>query len=170
MAMAPAAMVGVLLALTPSFAEAQEGGGRGRGKVATLRPAEGTLGVGILFGEPSGFTAKLRLTPANALQLHLGYGLRGPGHLVASLDYLFHLRDLLPAVQGVGRIVPYVGAGGRLGIRDEDPLLSLRVPLGLSFVFDRAPVELFLEVAPGVGLLPSTEALVDGGFGGRFYF
>ncbi len=149
----------VLLTLGASKAEAQN------------KP--GPFGVGLILGEPSGLSGKLMLSDANALQLHLGYGVGRRGRLVLVLDYLFHIHNVMPATP-VGLFSPYVGVGGRLGVRDEpfddDVVLGVRIPVGLSFVLTAAPVELFAEVAVGIGLLPETAALIDGGLGGRFYF
>lgn len=145
------------------------------GDDAPLRQsARGPFGLGIVLGEPSGLTAKLFFSRSSAFQLHVGYGFgpHGYGRLVVTGDYLFHFMGALPPIRRAGRLVPYVGIGGRLGIRDNEhgnALLGVRVPLGMSF-FLNAPLEIFAEVAIGIGIIPETVGIVDGGLGARFYF
>lgn len=139
------------------------GGGGGGGPT-------NAFGLGLILGEPSGLTAKVFFAKYNGVQAHLGYGLGKRGRLVIAVDYLFHFMDAVPPVARAGRLVPYVGVGGRLGARDEDPVLGVRIPVGASFLIRGAPFELFLELALGVGLIPETQELIDGGLGARFYF
>lgn len=171
-------VAGTLLVLRPAPAEASDrplrllvddddapsgGSGSRRG---------GPFGLGLILGEPTGITAKFFFAHFNALQLEFGYGYDADSRnrAVLCVDYLFHFVDAIPAVQRAGRFVPYVGVGARLGIRSGDALLGVRVPLGLAFLIAPAPVEVFVEFALGVGLVPETVALFDGGLGGRFYF
>ena len=144
----------------PAFAEGSTSAG------TQHRP----FGIGIVLGEPSGFTGKLFFDGNNAMQLHVGYGIGHRGRLVLALDYLFHIRNVLPRPNNAGRFEPYLGLGLRLGVRDHDPLLGVRIPAGLALLFEAFPVELFIEVAVGIGLIPSTAIIVDGGLGARFYF
>lgn len=141
---------------------------RGGGKSGLA--GQGPFGLGLILGEPSGLTGKLMLGGPNAVQVHLGYGIGRRGRFVLAADYLFHVQNALPPARNVGLFVPYVGLGARFSVRDDDPLLGVRVPLGVSFQLLAVPVEIFVEVAVGVGLIPSTVALIDGGLGGRFYF
>src|SRR3954464_7589991 len=54
------------------------------------RPAEkGTIGVGIVIGEPTGLSAKLYLTDDTAIQAAVGSAFIGGG-LQVSADYLLH--------------------------------------------------------------------------------
>jgi hypothetical protein len=70
------------------------------------------------------------------------------------------MRDL----SNIGRIV-----GGRIKFAD-DLTVSLRVPIGISYEFERTPVELFLEVVPMLDLIPSTDVDMAGAVGFRYYF
>lgn len=134
-------------------------------------PRGGRFGLGIILGDPSALTAKFFLAPSSAIQLHLGYALTRHDRLVVIVDYLFHILGVIPPIERAGRLTPYVGIGGRVGVAESDEaLLGLRIPLGLSFQLNGVPLEIFLEVAPGLGIIPRTRALVDGGVGVRFYF
>jgi hypothetical protein len=37
-------------------------------------------------------------------------------------------------------------------------------------LLDRAPVEIFLEIVPGLDLIPGTDFDLDGAIGARYYF
>lgn len=136
--------------------------------------SRGPFGLGIILGEPSGLSAKVFVAGPHAVQVHLGFGVGRRGFLVLIADYLFHVKDLVPPIGDVGFLWPYAGLGGRLGVlerrNDEDVIFGLRIPLGASFGFNAVPIEVFAEFAPGIGLLPETRAIFDGGIGGRYYF
>ncbi len=57
-------------------------------------------------------------------------------------------------------------AGWSLGKNE----LGVRIPLGLDYVFQEAPFDVFIEVAPIVNLVPETEFDLSGGVGVRFWF
>jgi len=44
------------------------------------------------------------------------------------------------------------------------------LPVGLDMLFTSVPIELFLEVAPGLRILPFVDFAVFGGFGARYFF
>jgi hypothetical protein len=139
-----------------------DGGGGARGR---------RFGLGIILGEPSALTGKLFLDGTHALQLHLGYAFGRRDKLVLIVDYLFHINGVIPPIERAGRLTPYVGIGGRIGIHDDnDAVLGARVPLGLSFMINNVPLEVFVELAIGIGLIPKTVAIFDAGLGVRYYF
>lgn len=129
------------------------------------------FGLGIMLGEPSALTGKFFLSEANAVQLHLGYAFRRHHRLVVIADYLFHINGLIPPIERAGTLTPYVGIGGRLGTYDDDhAFFGVRIPAGMSFMLNGVPLEVFLEIAIGLGLIPDTRGIFDGGLGVRFYF
>ncbi len=133
-----------------------------------------TLGVGAILGDPTALGLKTRFDENNALQLHVGWGFADPYGARATfiLDYLAHITIFAAETRDVGLLTPYIGLGGKLGLREgDDPVaIGARVPLGLGFLFREVPIEVFLEVAPGVLVFPAVAALVDGGVGARVYF
>jgi hypothetical protein len=155
-----ASLLPVLAALTlatPRSAAAAEGG---------------PFGLGIILGSPTGITLKLRLTENHAFQLAAGWGF-GPEdveHFVLTADYLFTFPHAFGVIDRAVSLSPYVGIGGQFGFYADTADLGFRVPLGLSFLFARTPFELFVEIAVGIHLIPSTSGLLDGGIGGRIYF
>jgi len=138
-------ILAVLAAATPALADDDEAKGE-KG-----RPAEkGTLGVGIVVGEPTGVCAKIYLAKDRALQIAAGAAFISPG-LQVHADYVFHpwiLQDrdsfVLPVYIGPGmRVIDY--SGGSNG--SSHFAAGLRGVIGLLFDFKNAPIDAFLEVA-----------------------
>ena len=86
-----------------------------------------------------------------------------------SVDYLLNFPDIVkirtesfPLFAGVGGILRAdAGAGVAFG---------LRVPLGILYVFREVPIEVSLEVVPGMNLFPSTGFVAMGGVAIRYCF
>lgn len=137
---------------------------------------KGTLGVGIILGEPTGISAKLYLKDDQALQGALGFAFYGGGIHVHA-DYVFHpfiLQDkesfVLPFYVGPGvRVIDY-----RNG-RDSSYLaVGLRGVVGLLFDFKEVPLDAFIEVGGVVeyGFADGEGAglALNIGAGARYYF
>jgi hypothetical protein len=73
-----------------------------------------------------------------------------------------------------GKLPLYVGVGGRLKIKNnkgnDDNRFGIRVPLGIVYMLESAPVDVFLEIAPILDLTPKTDVSVNGGLGFRYFF
>jgi hypothetical protein len=54
--------------------------------------------------------------------------------------------------------------------RFEVEALGVRVPFGIEYLLEDAPVDFFLEVAPLLDVAPETELRVNGAFGVRYFF
>lgn len=126
-----------------------------------------TFGLGVLLGEPTGISAKLRLDSTSALDAAAAWSFIGDGAFYFHADYLFHFNDVL--FVDPGELPVYVGIGGKILLKDE-PRLGARIPLGLAYEFEGAPLDVFFEIAPGVGLFPETDVDFGGGIGIRYYF
>ncbi len=142
---------------------------------------KGSLGAGIIIGEPTGVCAKLYLQDDQAVQAALGLTFVSGG-FQAHADYVFHPWILeereeftLPAYIGPGvRLMQH--AAGRDG--DDDFRVGARAVAGLLFDFKEIPLDVFVEVAGifeyrfgsdsadvnGFGLA------LNGGLGARYYF
>ena len=133
----------VVIAANPARALAEDGDG-------TARAADkGTLGVGLILGEPTGVSFKLYLKDDQAIQGAAGFAFIGGG-LHVHADYVFHPYILqnkdsfvLPFYFGPGvRLIDY-----RDG-RDAAYLaVGLRAVAGLLFDFKAVPLDAFVEVA-----------------------
>ncbi|MBN1945974.1 MAG: DUF3996 domain-containing protein [Bradymonadales bacterium] len=163
----PASVASAILSLTLLVASlAWAGGPEGR-----------RFGLGIFLGEPSGITAKLWLSDQNALDFLVAFDFSDED-LAFFVDYLFHFDVGVNA--NAFELPLYVGVGGKLTIRDDDHHrdydddddigLGVRIPIGITMLLKNAPFEFFLEIAPGLRIIPETDGDIDGGVGVRFYF
>ncbi len=139
------------------------------------RPEEkGVLGVGLIFGEPTGIALKLYLADDRAIQGGLGASFFADAYQL-HVDYVLHpwiLQDrdsfVMPVYLGPGvRAIEYAGRGG-----DDHFAFGLRAVAGLLFDFKHVPIDVFLEVA-GIVEYDFTEGAAWGlnvGAGARYYF
>jgi hypothetical protein len=139
------------------------------------RAEKGTLGVGLIIGEPTGISAKLYLKDDQAIQAAAGSAFIGGG-LQLHGDYVFHpliLQDresfVLPVYVGPGlRFIQYTGGRGD----DSHFAVGARGVLGMLFDFKDVPLDVFVEVA-GVLEYDFTEGwgpALNAGAGVRYYF
>lgn len=137
---------------------------------------KGTLGVGIILGEPTGICAKLYLKDDQAIQGAVGSAFVGGG-IQLHADYVFHpyvlqSRDsfVLPVYVGPGiRLIDYTD-----GRDDSSFAMGIRGVGGLLFDFKNVPLDAFIEVAAvleyelkdgeGAGIT------LNAGAGVRYYF
>ncbi len=123
--------------------------------------------VGIILGEPSGLTAKQWLGEQAAAEVVVAWSFVSPGAFYVHLDYKQHFYQ---EVIDPGLILVYAGLGPRIYIRGDGVTIGARIPVGIEYRFEDAPLELFLEVAPGLNVFPETEPSFGGGIGVRFRF
>ena len=153
-------------------------------EVGTSRP----FGLGVQLFEPTAIIGKLFLDRNDALDFGLGfwgYGrcynndgpyacTNGNQYFSVHFDYLYEE----PIVDTVVRLDWHVGAGGRMAFNSyyndngrHDVALFARVPIGLDLSFRRPRwLETYLEIAPGLWILPPLAFDIDVGLGVRAYF
>lgn len=122
------------------------------------------VAAGIMLGSPTGISVLL----GDRVALGAAWSFRDYVHLHGDL-WVYHGPLAEP-------IDWYVGVGAKFRAfsdsrRDDDfPVgIGVRVPLGLRF-FPLEPLELFLELAPGISLVPDTSPDLDAVLGIRFHF
>ena len=125
------------------------------------------LGLGLIFGEPTGLSAKMWTSERTAIDAAVAWSFVGSGWLHIHSDFLIHNFDLIDVSEG--SLPVYFGVGAYLGLA-SDLGLGARVPVGLAYHFEGAPVEVFFELAPGLALLPEIKFYIGGGIGARYYF
>jgi hypothetical protein len=125
------------------------------------------IGFGIMLGEPTGISFKIWNRQTVAFDAGAAWSFVGGKYFQIHGDLLFHNFSLFRVE--TGRMALYYGFGGRIKFADSTTV-SLRVPIGISYEFERTPVELFLEVVPMIDLIPSTEVNMAGAIGFRYYF
>jgi hypothetical protein len=128
------------------------------------------LGVGVILGEPTGGSVKYWLSDTLAVDGAAGWSSHHNTDLYVHGDVLWHNFELIPVSQG--RLPVYVGVGGLVRFRDngDDNQAGVRVPVGLSYMFDHAPVDIFAEIAPAVIVTPNLRGDLTGGIGVRLWF
>ena len=126
----------------------------------------GPLGLGLILGEPTGISAKLWLGDLHAVDAAVAWSFPDDAFYVHA-NYLFHITDLISV--DTGQLPVYFGVGGKISLRD-DPRVGVRVPVGLNYLFESTPLDAFVEIAPGIGLYPSTRFDLGAAIGIRYYF
>jgi hypothetical protein len=125
------------------------------------------FGVGFMIGEPTVvLCGKLWLNQTNAIDGGFSWSLKRD-YLWLFADYLWHNSTLIPVT--VGQMPIYFGPGGVIGIGDRAGI-GVRGNFGIAYIFGNAPLDIFLEFAPTVSLVPEPDFGVTGGLGLRFFF
>jgi len=125
------------------------------------------FGLGIIVGEPTGLSGKLWTGEKTAFDGGAAWSFKGES-LQLHMDYLLHNFNVIPVEKGMLPI--YYGIGGRINLEEDDTRAGIRIPLGLNYHFENAPVDLFLELVPTLDLVPETDFTLCGGIGARFFF
>jgi hypothetical protein len=151
----------MFVALATSSTSADAGRRRSFGGGHSNFQSNGTFGLGLELGEPSGLNGKYFLTPSGALDFGVGYiydhYYAGDGiHLYA--DYLWH--PFLITKTEPFQMPFYVGVGGRYWHFDwgcdrggnncayDASAFGVRVPVGLAFDFNNVPLDIFIQLTP----------------------
>ena len=124
-------------------------------------------GVGIIIGEPTGFSFKHWTSITTAFDAAIAWSFINEGAFHIHADYLLHSFRLINVPEG--KLPFYYGIGGRLKTSDKTRL-GVRVPLGLAYLFQTAPVDIFLEVVPILDFIPKTDFRINAALGARYYF
>ncbi len=149
-------LIGAILGLAPTVVQAQAGGNNG-----------GNLGLGVMLGEPTGISLKSWNNSRSAFDLGVAWSFAGSDDdIYLHADYLLHswIDDV-----DQGDLAFYYGIGGRM-IFSDDPTAGVRIPFGLNYVIQDAPVDVFVEVVPVLNLTPNTDFDGNGALGIRYYF
>lgn len=141
--------------------------------------SENKIGLGVMVGEPTGISLKVWTSNTTAFDAGLAWSLDGRNAVHIHADYLWHNFSVFGNDIEPGQLPVYYGIGGRVVLVDDEPdpngddddaIVGVRVPVGINYLFEDNPIGLFLEVAPIVNLVPSTDLDVDAALGARFYF
>ena len=132
----------------------------------TMSAQDSGIGAGVIFGEPTGLSFKSWLTSKNAVDAAVTWSAIDD-YLYVHADFLIHNFDIIDVSDG--QLPLYFGIGGKVGF-GNDLSMGVRVPIGLDYMFSGAPVDIFVEVVPGLKFLPAIDFDVDGGIGIRYWF
>jgi len=140
--------------------------------------AQGKFGLGFIFGDPTGFSWKYKISGTNAIDGVVGFS---PfNRFRVHVDYLWNARSFSDP-----NFLLYYGVGGELGFgrteyvvyrgryayfdRYEPMSFGARGVVGISYSIPRSPVELMLEAAPILVVAPVGGIGIDAGVGVRVY-
>lgn len=125
-------------------------------------------GIGFIIGEPTGLSLKSWTSSINAFDLGLAWSIGRYDAINIHGDYLWHRFGVFEDLDQ-GWLPVYYGIGGRIVLAENDAVLGARIPVGINYLFEETPIDLFFEIAPVVNLVPSTDFDVNGGVGVRVY-
>jgi hypothetical protein len=138
------------------------------------------FGLGLIIGEPTGISAKLWTSSANAFDFGLGWSIGGDrngkdkvyyergSRVHVHMDYLWHAFN---AIQSSERFPLFYGIGGRINTGGGyDASVAVRGVFGIAWLPHNTPIDVFLEIVPLLQLTPSTGFGIDAGIGARYYF
>jgi hypothetical protein len=144
------------------------------------------FGIGVAFGSPTSLVAKYFVGGGNALDFGLGFWSYGWGCtrraggprfcdgynafdlLTLNVDYLW--QDEI--VSGRSATLDWhIGGGGRVWVGDGTFAAAARMPIGVDLTFRKPSfLEVFLELAPAVYIVPRIDLEIEAFLGVRFYF
>jgi hypothetical protein len=148
---------------------------------AIAQPQPKGFGFGLILGEPTGLTLKGSLGGNNSWDAAIGASWFG--RLRIHADYLWSANVFNSRTAGMyfglgaalgfgrGRGILYRGKGNEWYYYEDDNAVAIGVrgSAGLNFMPFSAPVEIFGELAPIIGLSPVTGLGWDAALGIRYY-
>ena len=85
------------------------------------------------------------------------------------VKYLFHNFEPLQVEEGYLGL--YIGPGIQyLALETVEDDFAFRAPIGVNYLFDETPVDLFIEVAPTLQITDPTILRFEGAIGVRYFF
>lgn len=148
--------ISIFLCMQTETANAQAATGNG-----------GNFGVGFMVGEPTGVSIKNWNNEFTAVAIGAAWSLSGRNEaLHLHTDFLVHSWFEDVETRGLNF---YYGLGIRV-IFEDDPNFGARFPIGLNYVFQNVPFDMFVEAVPILDISPELEFAGNGAFGIRYYF
>ena len=132
---------------------------------ADMNPSD--EGLGLYLGSPIGVTYKYWY--ARTMAVDAGVGVI-TGDFAFYATHLWHDFTILPKpASWNGQLPFYFGVGARSRLA-SDANFGARTIVGVAFLHNTKPFELFAEVGPFLRLAPDVGVSIDGGVGFRYYF
>ena len=131
-----------------------------------LSAQDSGFGLGVIIGEPTGVSLKTWVSQKHAVDAGIAWSLSNDW-LNIHADYLIHNFELINVSKG--QLPFYFGFGAKFGI-GNDFSFGARIPVGLSYLFEDAPLDVFVEVVPALRLISEIKFEMDGGIGIRYWF
>jgi len=132
-------------------------------------PLDRPFEAGIIFGEPTGLSLKYWTSEILAVDAGIGWSFDNDTDLHLHGDVLWHNFEWLDVPKG--ELPIYFGVGARAQFRSHrDDRVGIRIPFGMSYMFEDVPLSAFIEIAPVLDLAPSTHGDFTAGIGLRYRF
>jgi len=129
-----------------------------------------STGIGLISGEPTGVSFKFHQSRNTAIAGAIAWSFVDDSSLHVHADWLTHnwtyLKDTFEVKSG--ELPLYYGIGGRV-LFDDDTRLGARFVIGMSYIFEDAPFDLFLEAAPVLDVIPKTTVGFNSAIGVRYW-
>ncbi|MBW6515911.1 MAG: hypothetical protein K0B81_04745 [Candidatus Cloacimonetes bacterium] len=125
-------------------------------------------GIGIILGEPTGISFKMWTSETTAFDAALAYSFADKEHFYVHVNHLWHSTIDL----GETKLPWFWGIGGNIRYREaakDKVRVAGRIPLGIYHMFETFPADIFLEVAPGLDVIPEISFSFGAAIGIRFY-
>lgn len=129
----------------------------------------GRFGAGLIIGEPTGASLKYFINDTFAVDGALGWSFHDGTDFTIQSDVLWHKFDLVSVSEG--QLPFYIGGGMRVKFHDNaQDQIGFRLPIGVSYIFEHLPMDVFFEVAPVIDFTPTTRGGFTVGVGARWWF
>lgn len=138
------------------------------------------FGLGVSVGEATGLVAKVWTSPVNAIDVGIGWStvddqtggklrFHGIGSRIHThMDYVWHL---FGAIDSPEQYPLYYGIGWRMNSGGGyEASMAFRAILGIEWIPQSAPVDVFFELTPSLQLTTAKDVGVSVGMGARYYF
>ena len=135
--------------------------------ISSINAQSNGIGVGLIVGEPTGISGKYWTGSTTAFDAALAWSFVDENAFQIHADYLFHNIRLISVSEG--KLPFYYGIGARLKTAN-DIKLGVRVPLGLAYLFQNVPIDIFIEVVPILDVIPKTDFQINAALGARYFF
>ncbi len=138
---------------------------------AQVRAVQPDFEIGVILGDIDGLSMKLWMSEQSAVDFAAAWDLLEERIHIHG-EYLHHARFFQ---LDKGQLPVYLGFGGVIradvgdNVDDDGLTLGLRVPAGITYLFDQLPLSLFLEVGPRFDVTEADWG-VNGGAGIRYTF
>jgi len=134
--------------------------------ITGFSPGMGDKGIGFIGGNPTGLSFKYFTSTTRAIDAAAAWSFTEEWLIVHS-NYLWHNYGDIEVSKG--QMPWYYGLGGWVAFGD-DLVAGGRVPVGIEYMFNNVDIDIFLEVAAGISVIPETEFYLDTAIGVRFFF
>jgi hypothetical protein len=137
------------------------------------------IGVGVMVGEPTGLSLKKWIEASHALDAGVAWSFSENASLHFHGDYLFHRFDILSIPELSGALPIHYGLGFRIKLKEsnqgrgrnnDDAMIGVRIPVGVSYLLPDVPIDVFAEIVPVFDVAPKSEFSLNAAIGVRYYF